>query len=679
MAYKTPGVYVKEISKFPPSVATVETAIPAFIGYTEKAAGENQKDLTKIPTKITSLVEYEQYFGGGYQPETYTITVDGNNNVDSVSVKRFYMYDSLRGFFDNGGGDCYIVSVGSYADSIVYNDTSDPANPKGLKPGLDALLKYDEPTLILFPDSSGSKADGSNALSTTEFGSLQADALAQCNKLQDRFGIFDLQDGYVEGDTPIDNFREKVGTRYLKYGAAYYPWLITTYEKQFRVRDIEISGGTPLIDFSLPANPQLDPFINEYKAEAERTDLVMSTLSNVPMENYAALYAYYQSLIREVRKHPSSQPGPVTTAFQALLLLLRETVLSFNTIETSGLLGPDLTSQVENLKSDKALHDVMIDFISFEKNASLLSELSDLADENAVDSAYGAYDGNNNWLEGTSNSYSQVADIPALGSGELDLSTYSNKKNRALAAISYLNENLGLQKLLGALEDLFQTAIHNENQAEKRLVENHPFFYSVFSSIKREMSYLPPSGFIAGVYANIDETRGVWKAPANVSLNNVLAPAVKINQEEQESLNVHPTGKSINVIRSFTGKGILVWGARTLAGNSNEWRYISVRRLFIMVEESTQKATEAYVFEPNDANTWVKVRAMIRNFLTTLWRQGALAGGSPDQAFFVAVGLGETMTAQDILEGRMNVEIGLAVARPAEFIVLKFSHLMQSG
>src|SRR5690606_28404978 len=190
---------------------------------------------------------------------------------------------------------------------------------------------------------------------------------------------------------------------------------------------------------------------------------------------------------------------------------------------------------------------------------------------------------------------------------------------------------------------------------------------------------LPPSGAIAGVYAAVDAARGVWKSPANVSLSYVKRPVVDIDDRDQESLNVDTTGKSINAIRRFTGKGTLVWGARTLDGNSNEWRYVSVRRFFNMVEESTKKATEPFVFEPNDANTWVKVRAMIENFLTLQWRAGALAGAKPEHAFYVRGGLGQTMTAQGMLEGRMIVEIGMAVVRPAEFIILRFSHKMQES
>lgn len=145
-------------------------------------------------------------------------------------------------------------------------------------------------------------------------------------------------------------------------------------------------------------------------------------------------------------------------------------------------------------------------------------------------------------------------------------------------------------------------------------------------------------------------------------------------------MNIDPgPGKSVNAIRPFNGKGILVWGARTLDGNSSEWRYISVRRFFIMVEESAKKATVQFVFEPNDANTWTKIRAMIENFLTVLWRDGALAGSKPEQAFFVKCGLGQTMTAQDILDGKLIVEIGMAAVRPAEFIILRFMHKLQEA
>jgi uncharacterized protein len=185
---------------------------------------------------------------------------------------------------------------------------------------------------------------------------------------------------------------------------------------------------------------------------------------------------------------------------------------------------------------------------------------------------------------------------------------------------------------------------------------------------------------MAGIYAAVDRDRGVWKAPANVGVNMVASMNTTISDEDQAILNVDATsGKSINAIRKFTGRGTLVWGARTLDGNSNEWRYVNVRRLFIMAEESCKKASEFVVFEPNDNNTWIRVKGMISNFLTNLWRDGALAGEKPEQAFFVKVGLGETMSAQDILEGRLIVLIGMAAVRPAEFIVLQFEHKLQEA
>ncbi|MCK6641709.1 MAG: phage tail sheath family protein [Bacteroidia bacterium] len=190
---------------------------------------------------------------------------------------------------------------------------------------------------------------------------------------------------------------------------------------------------------------------------------------------------------------------------------------------------------------------------------------------------------------------------------------------------------------------------------------------------------LYPAAAMAGIYTLVDNTRGVWHAPANVSLAAVESLGKVIDNSDQENLNVDVSGKSINAIRNFVGRGNLVWGARTLDGNSNEWRYVNVRRLFIMAEESCKKASAFVVFEPNDKNTWNRVKGMISNFLTTLWRDGALVGDKPEQAFFVKVGLNETMTAQDILEGRMIVEIGMAAVRPAEFIILRFSHKLQEA
>lgn len=238
--------------------------------------------------------------------------------------------------------------------------------------------------------------------------------------------------------------------------------------------------------------------------------------------------------------------------------------------------------------------------------------------------------------------------------------------------------------VLTKLRDLDQALDANpaaDVTAQAQWLENNfPVYRGIADGVRNESTLTcPPSGAVTGVYVAVDNQRGVWKAPANVALRGVLAPATALTVEEVSALNLDTNaGKSINAIRALVGKGVLVWGGRTLAGNDNEWRYVSVRRFFIMVEESLKKATAWVAFEPNDANTWNRVRRMIENYLTQKWHDGALMGAKPEQAFYVGCGLGQTMTAQDLLEGRLVVEIGMAVVRPAEFIILRFSHQMQS-
>jgi uncharacterized protein len=458
--YKTPDVYVEEITTFPPSVAEVGTAIPAFIGYTEKAVAPGSgTSLNLKPTKIYSLAEYENLYGlPKADPINVKIAADEQGfKVTEVALgtatkpaPSYLLYYAVKMFFDNGGGQCYIVSVGSYSNDIAIGD---------LQRGLDEAALEDEPTLLVVPEAV--------KLTSANYTGLVTGILGQCGRLRDRFAILDVFDGTAD---PLDaaTNRSRLVSNDLKYGAAYYPFLKTT--------------------------------INHYINAAE--DNVTVTES------------------------------PATTT-------------------------------------------------------------------------------------------------PAL-------STFKANK----------------------------TAVYNFVKAALR------DYYVV----------MPPSGAVAGVYASTDGARGVWKAPANVSLAGVIEPVVKLDTLKQENLNVDPTtGKSINALRAFAGKGTLVWGARTLAGNDNEWRYISVRRFFSMVEESVKKSTYWAVFEPNEANTWGKVRGMVENYLTDKWREGALAGATPRDAFFVKCGLGSTMTPQDVLEGRMNVEIGMAVVRPAEFVILKFSHKLQTS
>lgn len=649
--YKTPGVYIEEIVKFPPSVAQVETAIPAFIGYTQKAKKKEDGDLVMDPIRITSMLEYESYFGFAENETSIGVNIlnAGASNQEVVvtqptSPSHFKMYYNLQMYFANGGGPCYIISVGTYATAKTNNSVApvilqevSSNGFKGLKNGLDRLEMEDEPTLIVFPDAT-------SLISDSDFYGLYEAALMQCNKLQDRFTIIDTyrDEEYNDGDgdvDPVEALRDKIslGKDFLKYGASYYPYLETILDFAYDEDSISVTG----IEESL----------------SSIADSVINGIDLVALDGL---------LMALVETKDDIDTAPAATA------------VSFRTNAISNT--QDIFDFLNNIKED----------------------INDLIDKaNAVDgTALDATSGDmTTWMD--TNLEATLASLSSLifklnedDSQTKLLNTIENNVTNIFGVLGITDEvDMTNNGIYTSLEDqktadelfLFHAAIIGLGVVSvPTLSELRDANNALYNLIKAEIGLLPiklaPSATIAGVYARVDSTRGVWKAPANVGLSYVVKPSIQISHDEQEGLNVDAVaGKSINAIRAFVGKGNLVWGARTLAGNDNEWRYVSVRRFFNMAEESIKKATEQFVFEPNDKNTWVRVKAMIDNFLTQQWKAGALAGPTSDKAFYVNVGLGETMTAQDILEGNMIIEIGMAVVRPAEFIILKFSHKMQEA
>ncbi|MBA3963726.1 MAG: phage tail sheath family protein, partial [Chthoniobacterales bacterium] len=249
--YKTPDVYVEEISVFPPSVAEVETAIPAFIGYTEKAINKTADDLILVPTRIESLKDYELYFGGP-KDDAIALTVedqgDAGYKVTSFTEPTvlYILYYSVKLFFDNGGGQCYITSVGTYQEPAAIELDTAPLDTFGLRDGLDAVALEDEPTLIVIPEAVN--------LTAADYSSLVEAVLAQCGTLKDRFGIFDLRDGGKDlTSADLDTNRGYFGTSdSLKYGAAYYPFLKTTLN--YSVKDDESNVSVIFVPVGGPAN-----------------------------------------------------------------------------------------------------------------------------------------------------------------------------------------------------------------------------------------------------------------------------------------------------------------------------------------------------------------------------------------------------------------------------------------
>jgi hypothetical protein len=623
--YKTPGVYVEEISTLPPSVGQVPTAVPAFVGYTEKAS-RNGKSLLNAPKHITSLLDYHEMFGGTSGHGQISVKLNKDNSVDSVNFeKNYYLYDSIRMFFANGGGECYIVSVGNYSEDVSFD---------ALSAGLNTLEKEDHPTILVCPDAMRIEKK-------EQAYSLQQAMLSQCNKLQDRVAVLDVYDGNVarEDDDVVLDFRNGIGINHLKYGAAYYPWIETTLSTDFGFEDVTLlddSGETvnmvDLVDDPTAIN-------NVLSAISDINLLKVFSVNPLGSEDKSLKDSFY-----------GLEDGQAGTN--------DELTHYASTLK-------QMIDQILNLPSKELKNELILNELKIKVNPS--SALANIVRNlGVVDSSLGL---------GVVSIDSDYA-VYGLTSGALyeGLEDASKHKKGKSALENLFNE------VVGVLLSIKNDSISIKESLDKVVYDTSALYNNLVNEIQKKSAMLPPSGSIAGVYAQVDANRGVWKAPANVSLSSTSSPWVKIDNQQQEDLNVDVmAGKSINAIRNFTGKGTLVWGARTLAGNDNEWRYISVRRFFNMVEKSVQLSTNWAVFEPNDVTTWVRVKAMIENYLTNLWKAGALAGATPDAAYFVNIGLGSTMSAVDILEGRMNVEIGMAAVRPAEFIILKFSHKLQES
>jgi len=680
-----PGVYVSEIDAFPPSVADVPTAIPAFIGYTQTAQLNIAGDLTNVPTRITSLLDYELYFGYGPSYTNFTVQLDANNlpvaSTTTVTAATYYMYDSLRLFFDNGGGACYIVSVGGYADAISADDIIGDANS-----GFSMLTKYDEPTLLLFPDAV--------SLPTADLAEVQTQALMQCASVGNRFCILDLQRqslndassslaprlnlvGTENINTPstgsIDVFRNQIGMNNLKYAAAYHPYLEIVYPQNFSLANVNgnlvtIAGAATTFKTILGVTNPLYPYLQQY--EQIMGIPVMGVYSTTPgdLNNISNNNSFFLppngSLLATDPITGFSTPlsnyntSPTAANFEAIFNYLYGVCHFFD-----GLTAPSSSHLIVNTAFNTAVQTLNTNMVR-----PILQNMYNL-DHTGVSAGWFS-----SWVlqfPGTAGAFATGGQFLSL-SGPTTLSPVPSLTSAYTSVVAYCNQ------LESAYLTLLSTGNGIASSLETSLTSSIPGYNAIISILNSKSNLIPPSGAMAGVYAATDSSRGVWKAPANVSLNSLQGVDTYIDDDIQSGMNVDTVaGKSINAIRPFFGEGIMVWGARTLAGNDNNWRYVSVRRFTSFVEESCRRATNWAVFEPNDANLWTKVKSEISNFLYTQWTAGALAGAKPSDAYYVQCGLGITMTAQYILNGYLKVLIGMAVVRPAEFIILEFTQILQ--
>jgi phage tail sheath protein FI len=615
---KTPGVYIEEIPKFPASIAGVATAVPAFISYVERVENNGVGIPYNTPVRITSLLEYENIFGKA-EAQIFSIGIDDNTTVSpiqraitvtkSTSESLYKMYYNVQMYFSNGGGPCYIVPVGLYAEGNLSKGS--------LLAGLAAIAKEDEPTLLLFPDAVSFTAAADRK-------DIYDAALAQCQKLKDRFTIMDVvHSGSNTVFQDATAFRNAgVGPDNLKYGASYYPFLNTTLGFGINPNTLHITSqkvnGVTLSTNTGTTIDLLNSIESSLLVSQQGLANAIIAVSNLSQINVSGYLAKIQSAVTDINTAVGASPTPPVPITSAITAAISPPLVPTNLAAITDYVGSSLPGAF--------------------------------------------YTANDNYITGT----------PTKGEADILIATYNQlitdlTSLRKMAYTALNSNGTGVVGyILGSLVNIQNT--------------NPSLYNSISAQLSAYSVQLNPSGAMAGIYARVDNERGVWKAPANVGVRNITGPSINVTNSEQDDLNVDATsGKSINVIRSFTGRGTLVWGARTLAGNDNEWRYINVRRLFNYVEESVQEATEFVVFEPNTANTWQRLKGMIESFLTSLWREGALAGATSKDAFFVNVGLGVTMTAQDILEGRLIVEVGMAAVRPAEFIILQFEHKLQES
>lgn len=577
---RMPGVYTVEVPTLPPSIALVPSAVPCFIGYTQKHEKSNGENLKLKAIRVRNMREYEDWFGVAYEVKIKVVINDNVAIGGNLTIKakcddfKNRMHYAIQLYYANGGGPCFVYSIGKY-DNDRSQEKYDPALFNGLKKAKDI-------TILVMPDAADSHANN--------YRDAVQQSLLYCSTAVNRVTLLDIKDE----EAGIDIFRNIVPMQIeqKKYGAAYFPFLKTTLQFRYKIEDVTIE--------SFIRNNQAMSAADAAAATAAVADYKTKKEALAKVKSDSAFYGSIKNAV-----------GKAHAANNAIVIADLLEVAKKEAKRITGSESLDATLAAPPL----------IDFATF---------------DTAVDTLING----------------------------LDIPGKTTAAETALSVAADIAKSGDLQGMtLDILEDVNNELASNIKQAIRDL----PVI-------------MPPSPAIAGIMVQTDATQGVWKAPANVGVAAVIAPTVDIDDDLHASLNVDATsGKSINAIRAYEGRGVLVFGARTLAGNDLEWRYVSVRRTFCFVEDAIGRAMQSFVFEPNTRDTWIKVKAMISNFLVEIWKAGGLFGNTTNEAFQVNVGQPETMSDVDILEGKMIVEIKLRVSRPAEFIILKYEHKFQAN
>ena len=677
---KTPGVYIIEKNAFPNSVVEAPTAIPAFIGYTERAVNGND-DLTNVPWKISSMTEYIQYFGGGPDLKFEVDIKDGSLCIEGKNS--YTLYYNMMLFFANGGGACYIVSVGSYKDALKKDS---------MITGLGKLTLEQEITLVAIPEAV-------NLSSSEEFKDIQQQMLSHCgNTMKNRFALLDIYPKANEKtkiEDQVNFFCDNIGSSFLSYGAAYFPWLNTSIVGE---RDLKGDMFT-WTDNAYIHRTQLDAGFAEiveslFVEEFEIKENVVKNGHTFKLEEVVEgdIYADSDTEKTKVIGRIESIKDIKEDGNEEVIKKNVKVVWLFSSFIEELEIKEDVVKNGHTFKLEEVVEgDIYAD--SDTEKTKVIGRIESIKDiKEAETGKVIKKDVKVVWLF---SSFTEEFEIE----GSVLKDNHTFKLEEVVEGDIYADSDTEKTKVIGRIESIKDIKEDGNEEVIKKNVKVvwlfpnnvdkqalHQALYNVSSVYKqaikgvlKNLNLFPPSAAMAGIYTMVDNSRGVWKAPANVTLNYVGSTVEDIDDEQQAELNVPIHGKAVNVIRLFRGEGIKVWGARTLDGNSLDWRYVNVRRTLLFLEESIKNAARAYVFEPNDAGTWINMKCMIDSFLRSVWKRGGLAGATPEDAFEVHIGLGDTMTAEDILDGIMRITVLVAVTHPAEFIEITFQQQAQKS
>jgi uncharacterized protein len=537
--YFAPGVYIEEIDRGSRPIEGVPTNIAGFVGFTEDI--RNGAEIFK-PQLVTTWSQYQQYFA--------------RPNSDGFTDFNAYLPFAVYGFFLNGGGRCWITSIGKSLPGTP---------PTPAQTGVEILTR---------------------------------------SRLRAALRLNARPERTAEGSTITVEIQDS-GPRNPAEENAPPP-----AEGEF-FRLVVKRGNETLEQYdNLTMNPQVDQQVATYVLTALQpsTWLIIEDISEVG---------------RPLARRPANGEYTVTVPILSSRPELLANDIQGSQNDRTGVRGIFEIDEINML----ACPDIMR---AYEERLIDLDQVHGIM-ELMISMCEGSLSGD------TPNPPNRmvVLDTPPDRVKPQDVASWLSEFNR--------------RSMFGALYYPWIKVPNPRNAGKPILV--------------------PPCGHVMGVWSRTDETRGVYKAPANEVPRGVIGLAYETNFREQELLN--PLG--INCIRTFPNRGIRIWGARTLVEpDKTEWRYISVRRLISYIEKSIELGTQWVIFEPNDEDLWARVKRTVSNFLERIWREGALFGSSPEQAFYVKCDA-ELNTPETMILGRLYVEVGICPVRPAEFLIFRIS------